>query len=81
MEEIKTNKVEIKMTFKTEDEANKIGEIIHENLAGNQDYINSAILLNIADKVVTLVIGDEASHRSKMYASCLVSVALSSIIE
>ena len=76
----KTNLVEITMTFKTNEEAQKLATRIHGCLVGNPDYRASAIALNVTDKVVTVIIGDEASRESKLYTSCAVNIALSDML-
>lgn len=63
--EIKTNLAEIKMTFKTNEEAANVGDVIYHTLAGIDDYVNNAIVLNITDNVITLIIGDEAQDKVK----------------
>lgn len=60
-----TNLIEITMKFKTSNEASHVGEIIHNSLVGNPDYINTAVLLNINENVVTIAVGDEAAEETK----------------
>ena len=66
--ETKTNFVEHTMTFKTVEEADKAANVLHNYLAGDEDYVSSAILLNVDKNKVTLVIGDEASKCGKYVA-------------
>ena len=76
-----TNFVEHVMTFKTAEEANHIGAEMHKLLAGNQDYISSAILLNIDNNKVTLLIGDEASVNSTALALSVFTCAMIGLIK
>lgn len=76
----KTNLVEITISFKTTKEAEQLATRIHECLVGNPDYKASAIVLNVEDKTVTVIIGDEASRESKLYTSCAVNIALSDML-
>lgn len=65
MEEKKTNLAEITMKFKTNEAAANVGDVIYHYLAGDEDYINNAVILNITDNVITLIIGDEANDKVK----------------
>lgn len=76
-----SNLVEIMMTFKTEQEARCFGDTMHMNLVGESDYVSSAVLLNIMDNTVTIIIGDEASQHMKVYVPCLISVAMAELIK
>ena len=55
-------KVEIET--QTKDECMRIGTLIHDQLRGNQDYIDSNILLNCtdSDNVVRLYIFEECEN-------------------
>ena len=81
MENAKTNLVENVMTFKTSEEARKVASILHDYLAGDPDYVSSAILLNIDGNKVTLVIGDEASKCGKYTAMIGLAYAVYGLIK
>lgn len=46
--------LEMVFSGETEEELKVVAEKIHESLKGNRDYINSAIILTINEKDVTL---------------------------
>ena len=78
---LNTNLIEHVMTFKTNEEADYAAGIIHGYLSGNKDYVESAILLNIDNNKVTLIIGDEASKDSKHIAMSAIFYAMNNFIE
>ena len=57
-------KLYLEITTKTEQEAMDLGAIIHEQLRGNKDYIDSNIVLNCTegDGVVRLAIFKECEE-------------------
>lgn len=59
------NKTKYELTIKTlnNEEKLKVGESIHEQLVGNQDYIDCNIILNIdTDNTVKLWIFEECKN-------------------
>ena len=59
----KTFKKKIEIECSSNEEKKKVGELIHNQLAGNKDYIDSNILLNIdEDCKVVLIIFNECKN-------------------
>lgn len=56
--------ITVKITVDTKEMKEKIGTKIHDQLVGNQDYIDSRIILNIdEDKDILLYIDDECTDK------------------
>lgn len=57
----------IEIECSSNEEKVKIGELIHNQLKGNEDYINNNIILNIdEDSKVILVIFNECKEEPKI---------------
>ena len=63
----KTFKKAIEIECSSNEEKMKVGELIHNQLVGNEDYINNNIVLNIdEDCKVILVMFNECKNEPKI---------------